>query len=281
MNSTQSRSCTVCHEASRLIAARQEGNLYRCGACDHCFSGLETMRETEQYGAEYYDDKHRAWFENPNTKLFDYILEQIRRVKADAAVLDVGAGRGDFLKYLRAKDSRLSLTGVDLSPIAPAEGITFLRGDALEMMLARRFDAVVSLAVIEHVLDAHKFARGLSELCEPGGIVIVMTLNDRSLLYAAARLMRGLGFDGPFNRLYEKHHINHFNVSSLRRLLEANQLRQKETHYHNIPMAAVDMPAASALTTVVFRAGVWGTFMLGSLLKRTYLQTVVCRRAEP
>jgi SAM-dependent methyltransferase len=272
--------CTVCHEASRLIAARRESHLYRCGACDHCFSGLETMPEAEQYGAEYYNEKHRAWFENPNTKLFDFIFEQIRRVKTDASVIDVGAGRGDLLRFLRAKDSRLSLTGVDLSPIAPAEGITFLQGDALALRLGRRFDAVVSLAVIEHVLDVHKFARGLSELCAPGGIVIIMTLNDRSLLYAAARLMRGLGLDGPFDRLYEKHHINHFNISSLRRLLETHQLRQVKIHYHNIPMAAVDMPAASALTSAVFRVGIRGAFILGSLLRRTYLQTVVCRRKE-
>lgn len=277
MKPTDSRPCTVCHELSRLVAARPEGNLYRCGRCDHCFSGVKTMPEQEHYGAEYYDERHRAWFENPNIELFDYILKQIKQVKNDASVLDVGAGRGDLLRYFHAKDAGLTLTGVDISPIPPAEGITFMQGDALEIKIGRRFDAVVTLAVIEHVFDIHKFVRGLSDLCAPGGIVIVMTLNDRSVLYATARLMRRLGYSGPFDRLYEKHHINHFNVSSLKRLLEANHLSEKETHHHNIPMAAVDIPTASPLIGTIFRAGVWGTFVLGSLLKKTYLQTIVCR----
>ncbi|MBI3553534.1 MAG: class I SAM-dependent methyltransferase [Elusimicrobia bacterium] len=281
MDKDEEKSCTVCGAPGRLTVARPEGSLYRCPACDHCFSGLETMPEHESYGDEYYDEKHRAWFENPNTELFDYIQGWVTRVGPRASVLDVGAGRGDFLRHLRAKEPGLALTGVDVSPIPPAEGITWIRGDALDLKLARRFDAVLSLAVIEHVVDIHGFVRGLKALCAPGGLVVVMTVNDRSILYGAARAMRWLGLSGPFNRLYEKHHVNHFNVSSLRRLLDSEGLSIIETHYHNIPMAAVDIEAPSAPIAAIYRVGVRGAFALGTILRKTYLQTIVCRNAGP
>ncbi len=271
--------CTVCGAQSRLMAWGASGSLFRCPACDHCFSGVETMPEQERYDDAYYEDKHRAWFENPNIALFDFILERVRRVKSGASVLDVGAGRGDFLKYLRAKDPRLSLTGIDVSPITPSEGISFLQGDALSLPEERAFDAVVSLAVIEHIADIHAFIKKLRDLCAPGGVVVVMTLDDRSVLYTAARWLRALGMTGPFDRLYERHHLNHFNAASLRRLLELEGLAVVETLHHDIPMAAVDLPAVSPLKAAVYRAGVRGAFALGELLGRTYLQTVVCRRA--
>ena len=66
----------------------------------------------------------------------------------------------------------LALTGVDIAPIPPSPGITFIQGDALEMTFEQRYDAVVSLDVIEHVLDIHSFVKGLGKLCAPGGIII-------------------------------------------------------------------------------------------------------------
>ena len=276
VNSEDMKPCTVCNEPSRIMFARPEGNLYRCGGCDHCFTSLQTMTEQETYEADYFDVTHNAWFNNPNTELFDYILKQINQLKSGASVIDVGAGRGELLKYLHRKNSGLALTGVDLSPIPPAEGITFIQGDVLAMEVTRRYDVVVSLAVIEHVFDIHKFVKILGNLCAPDGIIIVMTLNDRSLLYAVTRFMRILGMPGPFNRVYDKHHVNHFNISSLRRLMAGNQLSIKETHHHNVPLAAVDIEEGNPLKRAIFRVGVWGTFVIGALLNKTYLQTIVC-----
>src|SRR5205823_11985748 len=62
----------------------------------------------------------------------------------------------------------------------------------------------------------------------PGGLVIIMMLYDRSILYKVARALHRIGIDGPFKRLYDKHHINHFNLSSLRRLVTHQELRSEE-----------------------------------------------------
>lgn len=141
--------------------------------------------------------------------------------------------------------------------------------------LGRRFDAVTSLASIEHVQDVRGFVRRLCELCAPGGLVVIMTLNERSILYETAKALSRIGIGGPFARLYDKHHINHFNVSSLRRLVERQGLSIVTTLRHNAPLRAIDFPASSPLADLVLRAGVWGTFALGTLTGKTYLQTVI------
>ena len=268
--------CTVCAAGSPLMLSRPEGSLYRCPACDHCFTDPNSVPEPEDYGADYYDVKHRNWFENPNIALFTFIQNQIKKLKPEAAVLDVGCGRGDFLKFLRGRDRALKLTGIDFTTNQPADGITFIKGDALTHAFGQKFDAVITLAVIEHVADIHSFVKGLRALCANGGVVAIMTVNDRSVLYGVARLIHWFGLKGPFNRLYEKHHLNHFNLQSLRRLVEMHGLRVTTLHCHDIPLTAVDFEANSKLSGLVMRVGVCGIFTLGKLLGRTYLQTLVC-----
>jgi SAM-dependent methyltransferase len=196
--------------------------------------------------------------------------------KADASVADVGCGDGAFLKYLRRTYPKFTLVGADLSHNEPYEGIEFMQGDVLAVDIARRFDVVVSLATIEHIADVRTFVDRVKRLCQPGGLVITMTLNDRSILYASARLLKRFGFAGPCNQLYSGHHVNHFNTTSLRRLLELNGLNVRQVLLHNIPLAAVDVIEASPVSAFIQRCGVFGIFQLGKITRRTYLQTVIC-----
>ena len=89
-----------------------------------------------------------------------------------------------------------------------------------------------------------------------------------------ARALNRVGFRAPFEQLYERFHLNHFNSKSLRTLIERSGFELLAHHHHNIPLAAVDTPTNSA----VLRVGVWGTFVLGRLSGRTYEQTVVARK---
>jgi cyclopropane fatty-acyl-phospholipid synthase-like methyltransferase len=237
------------------------------------------MRATESYSDEYYDRTHRNWFENPHIWLFESIRKRIAALGGKPRVLDIGCGRGDFLRWLRSREPGWQLTGIDLAPNAPADGIDFIQGDILECGLGA-FDAVVNLAVIEHVVDIHRFVSILRAHCAPGGMVLIMTINDRSALYSAGRILARAGMPSAFNRLYDRHHLNHFNVSSLRRLVELEGLSVQETILHNTPMNAVDMPDASEMTRSVWRAGVALLFWAGRVTQRTFLQTLVCLPAH-
>lgn len=253
--------------------------LHRCEGCLHRFTDLEALRGRPAYDDTYYGKTHRSWNEHPNVELFGRFAERIGRLAPRArSLLDVGCGRGDLLRHLRARLSGVALHGVDLAPQEPGEGIGFFLGDFLETPTDRTFDVVTSLAVIEHVPDIRRFARRVRDLCAPGGIALLTTLDDGSVLYGAARALFACGVRGPFRRLYHPHHVHHFSTASFRELLERAGLEILETIHHNVPLRSVDLPPGALPVRAVQRAGVWGTFTLGRLSGRTYLQTAVCRR---
>jgi hypothetical protein len=82
----------------------------------------------------------------------------------------------------------------------------------------------------------------------------------------------------PFERLYSKHHLNHFNIESLGQLLERQGLPVVKLFRHNVPLAAVDLDAPTGVPNFLLRTAVWGMFAMGKMTGKTYLQTVFCKR---
>jgi 2-polyprenyl-3-methyl-5-hydroxy-6-metoxy-1,4-benzoquinol methylase len=275
--------CPVCAALATSGDLHPEAELYRCTECGHRFSRLKPGVLAEPYNAAYFEEMHRNWFAHPNLALFEKIARIIEREPIPHSVIDVGCGNGNLLRYLSDRlPSSSTLTGVDLMANLPQGGIEFIEGDALSVELGRQFSVVVTLGVIEHVLDPQIFAQRLKSLARPGGLIIIMTINDASVLYATARLLRCFGVTLPFDRLYGGHHLQHFNHLSLSRLLEGVSLEVEELISHNTPLASVDIPVPSDAAALVLRGGVGLLFSFGWLSRRTYLQTVVCRRAiEP
>jgi SAM-dependent methyltransferase len=263
--------CSVCDSPARREHSFDDVVLHRCVQCDHCFTDVQSLEHLGEYDEEW-EALHENWFANPNLSLFAFVAQTIERHKQDAAVIDIGAGRGELLRYLRERNPRLTLTGIDASLQPRIEAVEVVRADINSVDFGdRRWDVAVSLATIEHVADVQTFAARLRSLLVPGGLAIVTTNNERSIPYDVARIFRKMGYDVPFERLYDRHHLNHFNTRSLRTLMERSGLRPVRLHRHNIPLAAVDMPKESA----VLKLGVWGTFAVGRLTGRTFFQTLV------
>lgn len=250
-----------------------EAELYRCKTCTHAFSVPSSIAVPETYGADYYDQQHRRWFEHPNLELFRAVLQFLPQ---RASVLDVGCGRGDFLRFARKTRPDLRLAGIDLSENQNADGITFSTGQILTWKTDERFDAIVSLAVIEHVDDVHSFVARLRELTRTGAIVIAMTLNDSSLLYALARSGRAVGARIAFDRLYSKHHVHHFTPRSLRMAFQLEGFSVRAQFNHAAPIQAMDIPVSNRLVEFGLRQGLRVVWSLGELLRRGYLQTIIC-----
>jgi 2-polyprenyl-3-methyl-5-hydroxy-6-metoxy-1,4-benzoquinol methylase len=270
------RPCTICGSPARLVDRSSQADLFRCSSCAHCFADQQSIREHVEYDEAYGDLDHKNWFENPNVRLFDWIDRRLGD-EPTTSVLDVGCGRASFLSFLRGRHPRWHLTGIEVLGFDPPPGIELVVGDFESTHLGRRFDAVVSLAVIEHVADPHKFVRHLLEAVRPGGTIVLMTLNEQSVLYDASRVLHRAHLDGPFEQLYSTHHLNHFTKSSFARLLELHGLLIDDRHDGHIPLAAIDFPPRGAVADAIQRAGAAGTFALGRLTRRCYLQTVVCR----
>jgi 2-polyprenyl-3-methyl-5-hydroxy-6-metoxy-1,4-benzoquinol methylase len=269
--------CSVCEATSFLERRIPDAALYRCPSCDHCFSALDSIDNFEEYATEYYEEIHKRWFTNPNYSLFKYIESFMREMNL-SSVIDVGCGKGDFLKYIKKSHPKLSATGVDLSLPPASDEIDFVQGDVFEIDLDQKFDLVVSLATIEHIQDIHHFMRRLKDLSDINGYIIIMTVNEKGMLYKVARQLYRIGYRSPCERLYSKHHLNHFNVSSLARLLTLHKLSIVDTHYHEVPLRSVDIPVSSKATQLFLRVMVWGIFSLGRLADRTSFHTVICRK---
>jgi 2-polyprenyl-6-hydroxyphenyl methylase/3-demethylubiquinone-9 3-methyltransferase len=168
----------------------------------------EEVERFSRIAAEWWDPKgkfaplHRF---NPVRLAFirDYALARLgrdaaaRRPFEGLRLLDIGCGGG----LLSEPMSRLgfAVTGVDASErnIATAaahaaeQGLAIdYRASTAEQLLASgepAFDVILNMEVIEHVADPGEFLRTCARLLEPGGLMIVATLNRTLKALALAK----------------------------------------------------------------------------------------------
>jgi 2-polyprenyl-6-hydroxyphenyl methylase/3-demethylubiquinone-9 3-methyltransferase len=117
------------------------------------------------------------------------------RPLADLTLLDVGCGGGLMSEPLARLGARV--TGIDpgAQNIAIAEGHAAPQELAIDYRVATvedlvaegaRFDAVVSLEVVEHVPDVGAFIAACAALVRPGGLLVLSTINRNLKSYALA-----------------------------------------------------------------------------------------------
>ena len=116
---------------------------------------------------------------------------------AGLSILDIGCGGGLLSEPMARLGARV--TGVD----AGAEAVGVARAHAAESGLdidyrcssaedlaagGLRFDAVLALEIVEHVADVDAFCAALAALLQPGGTLVMSTLNRTRLSWAVAIL---------------------------------------------------------------------------------------------
>ena len=218
--------------------------------------------------------------ENPNKILFKEIAEYISKQDDLKSVLDVGCGKGDLLNYLHSSDSSLELTGLDLSENSNYSDIKFIQEDLFKYESNLTYDVVISLATIEHVWDVKKFLKRLDSLCRPGGYLIIMTLDEYTPIYMLSRWLYKLGISFPVKRLYDKHHLNHFNKDSLSRLILDQGFEVVSHTGNNPPMAALDLPVNRSFFRFVFLMAFKVLFSVGNIIEHPFLQTIYVRKIK-
>lgn len=269
--------CTICNSADTFLLDKAFA-VHACKDCKHEWSALSQERQ-ETYRPEYFREKHRKWFEYPNLSLFKRIHEATEEYMAGKntfSFLDIGCGEGDLLRYLKEKGSRAALFGVDLVSNVD-QGITYYQGDFVTFPFKTTFDVTSGLMVIEHIKDPHGFIRKITSVLKQGGFVIMNTIHSGGLLYTLARFLRVIGFRGPFERLYDKHHLEHYNTSSLRRLFELEGYSVMHYRVHNFPLGALDVPEGSQLLALIYRACIACAFLLTARFMGVH-QTIILRK---
>jgi len=158
-----------------------------------------------------------------------YLLPAVLRILADegesarTSIFDLGCGNGAIAELLRRHD--YEVVGVDPSTSGIREGhraypdLQLFVGSAYDDLAARfgKFQAVLSLEVVEHVYYPRKFAATLFSLVRPGGVAIVSTHYHGYLKNVGLALSGKL--DGHFTALWDEGHIKFWSIPTLKKLL--------------------------------------------------------------
>lgn len=141
-----------------------------------------------------------------------------------ARVLEIGCGNGAAARFLQQHGYTVigidtSESGIEIARKASPE-CRFEVASVYEPLEERlgRFDAVVSLEVIEHCPDSYDFMATVHSVLREEGVVVLSTpyhgLLKNLLIVIAGR------FDDHFNPLWRGGHLKFFSLATLRRLLE-------------------------------------------------------------
>jgi SAM-dependent methyltransferase len=139
-----------------------------------------------------------------------------------ASVLEVGCGRGGFGSTLRRSRRIDRLAAIEVHPEAAAEARSYFDhvwcGDFPDVVdaIAERFDCVLFLDVLEHLVDPWEALRRTRELLKPAGLVVASIPNAR-VLPVSLGLLRG-DWHYQSQGVLDRTHLRFFTRLSIERL---------------------------------------------------------------
>jgi cyclopropane fatty-acyl-phospholipid synthase-like methyltransferase len=227
------------------------------------------------YNEAYFLKHHQNWFLNPDISLYASLVEVLKKNGGTAQhIMDVGCGTGNFLKFI-GEQGFANLYGLDVVD-HDIPGISFINSSIEEYKPDRYFDTIVSLANIEHIADVRSYIHRLSCMIRQGGILIIYTVDCDSFIYRIAKALYKAGLSFPCERLYSSHHLNHFSVVSLNRLVHEAGFVPVDIWKTSIPVNSLDIgngPQRIALLAAILPIG-----LLSKILDAEMLQVAIFKR---
>jgi SAM-dependent methyltransferase len=229
--------CPICSSSDRR-------RLYRLpmGAIGRCTQCQTVCRENLVAGQELlslYDDStylDSVYFQRlklgaptdvePHLIYADALDWLERKLPERGRLLDVGCSYGAFMDT--AKQRGWDVCGVDVSTQAAAyardiRGLTVTAGMVETVgFLDGSFDVVTLWDVIEHLDDPLKTMKDVHRVLRAGGIAVVFTINQRSLINKVGHLIWRLSLGkviSPLAALYDIHHNFFFDPETLSAVL--------------------------------------------------------------
>jgi 2-polyprenyl-3-methyl-5-hydroxy-6-metoxy-1,4-benzoquinol methylase len=182
---------------------------------------LRALYEEESYfggeGSGY------SQYESQEEEYLATFREDVRRIGEfvpTGRILEVGCGYGYFLKA--ALDAGYDAYGVDLSPTAVKFAEERYPGrvfcgfvEEVPEIQGEKYDVIFASHLIEHVTDPAAFLRTARELLNPGGLVVMVTPNIKSLLSRVSG-SRWVSFKIP-------EHVSYYDPATITELLRRTE----------------------------------------------------------
>ena len=253
--------CPVCAAAAQPRIELGDYRLFHCGACgswssDAAARGARASFEPAAYFGNADADRAR----------WDDLCARVGLAgRAAPRVLDVGCGRGDFLRFLaeRHPASRRAGLEVDAGRAGAARaadpGAEIATGDASAALaaLSGRFDLVTLWDVFEHLADPGAVLASLAGRLAPEGMIFVQTIHEQSAVPALGRALYRISagrIRGPARRTHEAHHLVFFSRAGLATLAERAGLRIHALWFDRLARARMDGPPALTTATAALLA---------------------------
>jgi SAM-dependent methyltransferase len=202
MNSSIQPICPVCSnqnleydfECTDFFVTGATFQILRCTRCGFRMTG--SVPDPEESGKYYQSENYishsntRKGFTN---RVYHLVREYMLRKKGKiiplpsggkpGSLLDVGAGTGFFLNYMRKTGWKV--TGTEQSTHARIFAqnewkLSLLPDDALFLLPAHSFDVVTLWHVLEHIYNLKEYLTVITQLIKPGGSLVIAVPNPES-----------------------------------------------------------------------------------------------------
>ncbi len=232
------RACPICGGGRKSVFFRQMFSGpdsasflsgYDVAVCDDCGFGfadrIPMQVEFDQYyrDSSKYENDNRAGEASPeDLDRFRKIADLVERFlpSRQARILEIGCSTGGLLAVLRG-DGFPNVEGIDPAPACASaagrlHGIRVRTGSLADLpVAAERFDMVILVGVLEHVVELRRTMEMIRELCAPSGQVYVEVPD--ALHFADC-------MDAPYQQ-FSTEHVAYFSDRSLRNLAEGTGFR--------------------------------------------------------
>ena len=199
--------CLLCRssEVSSLYTF-ETARVLQCDTCNFIFSKAKGREKVDK---TYWSTPHRNFYdyyygERLNGLHTKYIA--ILRRYGVESVLDIGAGLGYFVSFVREKG--LQIEGYEPGKAGRDFSRKHLDTRLRASMPKKKYDAITMFHTLEHLPKAKQFVRQLKSRLTPDGIVLVEVPNQGSLFN---RIRGRNGYD-PYA------HVNFFTKKTLEKL---------------------------------------------------------------
>jgi 2-polyprenyl-3-methyl-5-hydroxy-6-metoxy-1,4-benzoquinol methylase len=169
-----------------------------------------------------YAEKADSYFDSARAEIAPLLPERFDRV------LEIGCGAGATMNWLRSRRTIQYAAGVELVSEAASKASavfdTVLTGNIETLNLPEgKFDLIVALDVLEHLVDPWSVVRRLHGALNPGGAVIVSLPNVGHYSVALPLIARGR-WDYTSDGLLDRTHLRFFNRQSAIELMTSTGL---------------------------------------------------------